>query len=481
VIAERVPFVIVGAGIAGLSAAIEAARVGVSVTVVDEADAPGGQIYRQLPSAFRVADERPLGKDFRHGRELLAQLEGLPIRFVGGATVWGCFEERVLEVATDDRAWRLAAEVIVVASGAYDRPVPVPGWTLPGVLTVGGAQTLLKSQRVLPGRRMLLAGTGPLLLVVASQMAKHGVDVVAVADPVPTRDVLRRAGALLRGWRISRDGIGYRWTLVRAGVPWISPAILTRIEGDGIVESATVARVDQDWRPIPGTERTFQVDTVCMGYGLIPSIELLRLMNCAIRYDPLADAWVPERDDEFQTSVARVFAVGDGAGVAGAVVAADEGRVAGLAAARLLGQLTADGGRDRMRAPRQRLAQLASFRTAIDETYRLKPGLYELADQGTIVCRCEEVRVRDLTAAFDDGASTMSVLKAWTRSGMGACQARMCGIATAHSLARRVGQAVESVGAYSPRPPVKPVSIEALIDELRETDAGSIGGQGAGT
>jgi thioredoxin reductase/bacterioferritin-associated ferredoxin len=460
---ERAPLVIVGAGVAGLSAAIEAARAGVPVVVIDEAEQPGGQIYRQLPQGFRPTDRASLGRDFRRGQELIAALDGLPIRFVGGTLAWGSFDGRVLELADRSRVWRLAADVLIVAAGAYDRAVPIAGWTLPGVLTVGGAQTILKTQRMRPGRRLLLAGTGPLLLVVASQMAKAGVEVVAVVDPVRPRALVRHAAALVRGWRLLKDGLGYRLTLARARVPWIAPAVLTRIDGDQAVERATIARVDADWRPIAGSEQTFDVDTVCVGYGLVPSTELLRALGCALRYDTLGDVWIPERSDEFETSLPHVYAVGDGAGVAGALVAADEGRIAGLAAARELGRLTVDAARDRMRASRRRLAGLIPFRAAMDAAYRIRPALYELADPQTVVCRCEEVRADAINRAIDAGARTMGEVKAWTRAGMGNCQARMCGLATVHLLARRSGQDIAPLGFYSSRPPIKPIDVATLI------------------
>lgn len=462
---ERTELVVVGAGPAGLCAAIEAARAGVHVVLVDENPRPGGQIFRQLPGPFRATNAARVGAEFRRGQALLSELEGLPIRVLSNAIAWGSFDDRVLEVSHDGRPLQLAADVIILATGAYDRPVPIPGWTLPGVLTVGGAQTILKSQRILPGRRILMAGTGPLQLVVASQLARAGADLVAVADPVPTRYVLPHARALLRAWSITRDGLRYRWSLLRAGVPWLTPYALVRIEGRDEVERATIARVDNEWRPVPGTERTFEVDTVCVGYGLVPSIELARLLGCRQLFDPLAAVWVPERTSEFETSVANVYAVGDGAGVAGAVVAAEEGRIAGLSAAERLGRITPADARGRAVPARARLRALQSFRTAMDSVYCLKSGLHELADDETIVCRCEERTASELRSAVREGARTLDHLKAWTRGGMGPCGGRLCGLPTAHLLAGELGVDVAAVGCYRLRPPIKPVLVGALVGE----------------
>ena len=184
---KKAPIVIIGSGPAGLSAAIAAARVGAEVLVIDENSQPGGQIYRQLPRPFRVSEYSLLGSDYVEGRSLLERTASISdnITIWNDAAVWSVFEPRLLAVARNNEITLVDAKAIVVATGAYDRPVPVPGWTLPGVMTAGGAQVLLKSQRVRPGSRALLAGTGPLQLVVANQMLDVGIEVVAVAESAP--------------------------------------------------------------------------------------------------------------------------------------------------------------------------------------------------------------------------------------------------------------------------------------------------------
>ena len=466
---ERAQLIVVGAGPAGLRAAIEAARAGVDVAVVDEHPEPGGQIFHQPAKEF-VLDKKRLGKESHRGQSLLSELSGLRIRFFLESVVWGAFEDRTLEVAGEDGVFRLKGDAIVLATGAYDRPVPLPGWTLPGVITVGGAQTLLKTQRLIAGRRILLAGTGPLLLVVASQLAKSGADIVAVADPISTRALFRHAVSLLRAWPITGDGIGYRWNLVRRRVPWLAPSVLTRIEGKDEVTSATIAAADTNWRPIAGTERSFAVDTVCVGYGLLPSVEIPRLCGCAFRYDEDADAWLVNRDEWFETSVDGIYVVGDGAGIAGAAVAAEEGTIAGLAVAHRLHRLSDSSFEARLGAPRRRLGRLAAFRRAMDTVYRLRPGLYELADQNTIVCRCEEVRLCDLQAAMDDDAETIGEVKAWTRAGMGSCQGRMCSFPIIHAVAQRKRKHPRDIGLQTALVPAKPISVRALTEEATEVN-----------
>ena len=392
--------------------------------------------------------------------------------------MWGQFETGTLEVTDARSTSRIHADIIIIATGAYDRPVPLPGWTLPGVLTVGGAQTLLKAQRIIPGRRILLVGTGPLLLVVASQLAKAGAHIAAIVDTVPATALLPHLVSLCRAWPLFKDGIGYRATLARAGVRWLSPYVLTRIDGSRQVEGAIIARADEEWRPIPGTERTFEVDTVCVGYGLVPSVELLRLAGCQLRYDEPGDVWIPERRPDGETSVPGVFAVGDGAGVAGVRAALEEGRIAGVSAAHRLGKLSAGDADRRMEGPRIALARLRSFRAVMDAVYRPRRGLRELATPDTVVCRCEEVTRGEIESAIADGAGSPAQVKAWTRAGMGACQARMCALPTMQLVASRLGRAVAEVGTYTSRPPLKPVAVSSLVREMEGIDAGAIAGQG---
>ena len=457
---ESFDLVVVGAGPAGMSAAIETARTGASVALVDENPAPGGNIYRRPPREFVTPP--PAAGD--RGSALRRDLDSLPVHRFPETTVWGAFRPHVLEAVRGEEAFALEGRAVIVATGAYDRPFPVPGWTLPGVLTVGGAQTLLKGQRLLPGRRFLFAGTGPLLLVVASQYAEAGAEIVAVADASRTLSLAGQIPRLLSAPTLLRDGLRYRFSLLRRRIDWLSRSLLIRVEGRGQVESASIVAVDARGRPRTGSERRFEVDTVCVGYGLVPSVELLQILGCALRYDERAACWIPQRNDDFETTVPSVYAVGDGAGVAGAVVAADEGRVAGLAVAKALGRMGAAEAEARQRPLRRRLRRFARFRTAMESVYGLPPHIMDRVTAETVVCRCEEVRRSEIDEAIGDGARTTGQLKAWTRAGMGPCQGRMCSLPIAELLGCATDRCVAELGPPSVRPPIKPVPIAALAD-----------------
>jgi pyruvate/2-oxoglutarate dehydrogenase complex dihydrolipoamide dehydrogenase (E3) component len=239
-------------------------------------------------------------------------------------------------------------------------------------------------------------------------------------------------------------------------VPWLAGALLTSIGGDGRVERATVRRVDDQWRPY-GAERTFAVDAVCLGYGLIPSLELVHMCGCRVTFSAELRGWVPIRTRRMESSVPGIFIAGDCAGIAGALVAAEEGRIAGITAAEQLGHI-APADAARQRGPHdERRQQLERFRRAFDVAYALKPAIYDLGERDTIACRCEDVTFSELEAAVADGAEGMAQLRAYTRCGMGACQGRICHAPVREWLAARMGCPLEGVGSPPVGMPAKPV------------------------
>ena len=462
---RSVECMVIGGGPAGLAAARTAASHGVRVTLVDENVELGGQYYRQMPSSWRAPGPARLGRESAEGRRLIDEVRALGVELRLDTVAWGIFDGHTVALATRNEAERVYAQTLVLAPGAYDRPVPFPGWTLPGVVTAGGAQNLMKAYRVLPGRRVLIAGSGPLLLVVAHYLIGGGAQVVALCEASPMQQLWRYGLRMLPHLNFLQQGYRYWQELRAAGVPVLSGHIIRRALGTDEVTGAVVSQCDQDWRPSPGTERSFDVDAVVVGYGFVSSLELSRLAGGEHTYAGEQDAWVPMRTRDMESTVPGVFVVGDGAGVAGSAVALEEGRLAGLTVAHRLGRITGRAfERERARA-RGRLLHLAGFRRVMDSLYRVGPGLYTLADGETILCRCEETTVREALAAVSDGATHVNEVKAWTRTGMGRCQGRMCGPALAHLIAEATRRPVAEAGVFTPRPPAKPVSLGALTRE----------------
>ena len=459
---ERHEVVVVGAGPAGIRAAVEARAAGAEVLVLDEEPRPGGQIYRQLPPELHPAPRDPLGSSRRKSRPLFADLERAGATVSSGTEVWGVVPGRMLLLNRGGRAAVIEAGALVLAAGAYDRPAAMPGWTLPGVVTAGGVTALVKAQRVLPGRRVLLAGTGPLLLAAATALVYGGARVIGIAEAAPRWALL----GLLRRPGIVSQTLEVMCALWRTPV-WTRTG-LVRIEGTDSVERAVLARLDRDWRPVAGTERTVEVDTVVLGYGLVPSPELADLAGCALVHDVSRGGWVPAADPErlMATSAPGVFVAGDGAGIDGADVAEQEGRLAGLGAALHVGRLDPAVARARAAPALRALRRFARFRQTLGRVLAPRAGLYSLVTDDTIVCRCEEVSGAEVRVGIEEGARRVAEVRAVTRAGMGLCQGRFCVPTVAGLLGRWAGMSQEAAGRLPPRLPARPVPVTVLADPV---------------
>ncbi len=452
-----------------MAAAIEAARAGLPVHVYDENASPGGQIYRQSLAPMQSMDGPAAGREAARGKRLREELRaaGPHVVLHQGAVVWGAYEERTLMVWENERSERVTPEALILATGAYDRPVPIPGWTLPGVYTAGGTQVLVKTQGVLPGQRVLIAGTGPLLPVVAGLLAQAGAEVVAVLEAASLRGAWRALPRLWGQWALLGDAWHYWRGLRAARIPHLRSRTVARILGTEAVQAVVTVALDHGWRPLPGTEQTIDVDVVCLGFGFVPSTQLSQLCGCEHRYASELGGWIPVISAEMETTRPRVFAAGDATGIAGAMVAVREGRIAGIAAAARLGALPPAEAAARMRPHQRALARLRRLREVLDDLTRVRDGLTDLITPDTVICRCEEITAAEIHAALDEGTLDLAQLKRMTRAGMGYCQGRMCAPALGALLARRTGVGVNAIPPLSIRPPVKPVPIEvmATLDE----------------
>ena len=464
----------IGGGPAGLAAAAMAAGHGLQTVLVDERPTLGGQIYRQPGPGFVVNNAGKLGHDLARGLDLVRSAGEAGAELSTGTTVVSLRGTSVAMFGQGPgaTATTVQARRVLVAPGAYDRPVAFPGWTLPGVVTAGGAQALVKASRVVPGDRVAFAGSGPLALAFPAQLRHYGVNVVLAleAGPAPTpRSVLGLLSAAPGNFSLLRDGAAYRAQLLRSGVPLRYGRVVVRADGEDRVEEMAHAAVDGDWRVVPGTEERTAVDTICIGYGFATSTELLRLAGCRFGYDEDLGGAVVEVDEWQRTSVPGVLAAGDGTGVRGGPVAIDQGRLAALGAAADLGALSPGQAATLARPLRRRLAAKERFRLALRPLYAVGPGVYELATAGTVVCRCEEVtlaRLEEAAAATADA----NVAKSYTRAGMGLCQGRNCHRQVAAVLARHSGLPIPEVAAMTARPPARPVPIRVLVDDTVPDD-----------
>ncbi|HLQ37416.1 MAG TPA: FAD-dependent oxidoreductase [Planctomycetota bacterium] len=445
---------IVGAGPGGMAVARALSAAGVAVTVLDEGARLGGQIFRQLPAGFAAHGRSLEPPSHQRGHELLAALDELPVQVVHGATVWNASPGR-LWFEQDGQSWLLRCQRIVLAPGAYDRCIPFPGWTLPGVITAGAAQVMVRGFGLQPGRRALVAGSGPLLLPTVTALLSAGVEVVAALEACSRSSLLRALPSVFGSGARLREAWFYARALWRRGVRLRPGWTVFAALGDQRVQRAVIGRVDRHGRPLRSTARTIDVDVVCAGFGLVPSIELAQLLGCEVEWNAVRGGWCVRVDDRGQTSVPGVLAVGEIAGIGGAEVAIAEGE---LAAAQILEQVF------QRPLPARTLRRRRSERRAADAllaAFPQLPGLFELADQETVVCRCEDVRLGPLRAAAALFGNDARGLKMGTRAGMGPCQARICG-PSLQCLARP--GAPLQMDCPVVQVPVKPVSVQTMID-----------------
>jgi len=468
---REIELAIIGAGPAGICAAIEAAKSNVPVTVIDENLRPGGQIYRRLTDAFAVTDENKLGKDYVQGTKLITELEhySSKIELIENAPVWGIFTDKEIAFLHEDKSEGLKARKLILAEGAYDRPMPFPGWTLPGVFAAGGTLRMVKIERVLPGERLLLAGTGPLQLVLATQLMQAGAEVISVLDAASSTGVWKYLPRFWGQWELLKDGVHYLWELRRGKIPYLMSHAIVEARGEQEVKEAVYARVDKDGKPIPGTEKTVEVDAICIGYGLIPSTRLSRLCGCEHKYEPCLGAWVPCYNENMETSLPGVFVAGDGAGIAGALVAVEEGRLAAIEACQQLGYITQEEAQHRSLPIFRKLKGLRRFESALNEIFSIRRGLFTRITDDTIVCRCEEITAGEIRRTIADvianGTIDICEIKRLTRAGMGNCQGRMCESTIAEMISIETKRPVVEMGWLTPRPPVKPLPLGILAAE----------------
>ena len=459
---ELAPSVLVlGGGPAGLSAAAVIAEAGVDVVLLDERSKLGGQFYKQ-PGPGREIDEGGLDGQYRAGRELAGRAADAGVAVISGATVWGALRPELLLARGGECSWILRPRRLVLATGAHERAVPIPGWTLPGVMTTGAAQTLLRSSQVAPGERVLLSGNGPLNLQVAAELVRAGAAVAALVEQADLRwwtNPAAGAGLFLSAPGLAARGFSYRAALARARTPVLDRSSVVEIRGSEKVESAVVAPLDPAGGRLPGPEREIEADAVCLGYGFVPANEIPRALGCRHHIDPESGSLVVARTRTGRTSIPSVWVVGDAGGVEGAYAAR---ALASMAAAEVLADLGAAPADRRpslvRRAERSRRRHLR-FQRALRRLYRARPLTTQLADSGTVVCRCESVSLGEIRRAVSDGAASAGAVKRLTRAGMGKCQGRYCSPSVLALAARAVGAPPDELSGFAPQIPARPVEI----------------------
>jgi thioredoxin reductase len=455
---ETVDVVVIGAGAAGMSGAVELARMGLQVVLLDEQGSPGGQIYRGITLA-PLSRRDMLGPDYAHGNQLAQALASSSVRYEKGAAVWQVTRDHQVSYLREGRLHTLQAKAVLLATGAMERPFPIAGWTLPGVMSAGAAQILLKSSGLAPNEPVVLAGCGPLLYLLGWQYLRAGVPIKALVDTTRPEDywrARRHLFAALRAWPYLRKGLELMRSLRSAGIAHYTGAEHLAVEGE---EAATALT-------FTAAGKTQRVATRCvlLHQGVVPNIQFSQSLRARHEWDLDQLCFSPVVDPWGELDVPGVYVAGDGAGIGGALAAAVQGQLAALGIGSRLGSIS-NAQRDHQAEPlRAKLQSNLRIRPFLDALYQPKEENRIPADD-VMVCRCEEVTAGDLRGFVALGCAGPNQAKSFGRCGMGPCQGRMCGLTVTEVIAKARGVSASEVGYYRIRPPIKPITLGELAGE----------------
>ncbi len=448
--------VIVGAGPGGLAAASAAKSAGMSVLVLNEQEHIGGQIYHSLENV-RGENKPILGEDYLYGKSLLTEFRNCGADYIPGAAVLDVSSNKSVCYIKGDKTYLVKAEHIIISTGAMERPVPVPGWTTPGVMGAASVDVLFKQANVIPSGKVVFAGSGPLLLVVACHLIDNGVKISAILDSSSYLNYAKSMPYLFGALKKTNyliKGMQMLWKIRRAGVSFLRGAKDIEAVGDDRITSVRYTR--------NGKTNEIETDLLLLHEGIVPNTQLSRAIGCDHEWYDLHRYWKPVVDEWGRSSVETVSLVGDCSGIYGAKVAEYSGSIAGFDAAFLTGYLSEEE-RDKAASPfniaRRKEMVIRPF---LDSVYRPNKEMIVPRSPETVVCRCEEVTLHDIIGAMEKGYTLPVTVKNETRSGMGRCQGRMCGLTISEILADNLGVSPEKIGYYTIRPMIKPVTVAQL-------------------
>ncbi len=446
---------IIGAGPAGMEAAIALSKGGANVAVLDRGPQGGGQIYRAA-AASPLPDAGVLGSDYTSGAELISAFESAEVTHFAGADAWHLGDDGHILFSHLGNTHELRCREMLLCPGAMERPMPIPGWTLPGVMTAGAAQVMLKSDAT-AAEGAIFAGSGPLLYLIVAQYLRLGVPVAALVDTTPRQNYLEAAPLLPRALRQAgqlKKGLALLLEIRAAGIPQYRFAQGLEVLGTDKAEGLRFTA--------GGNTHEITAETIFLHQGVQPNLNMTRAMDLAHIWNPQQLCWRVEANAFGQTSVPHISAAGDGAGIIGADGARIAGQLAALNILHRLGRLT-EAERNRQAAPGlARRAAMAPFRAFIDRLYRPADALRLPQNPDTLVCRCEEQTLADLREGFDQGARDPNALKSLTRCGMGPCQGRQCGHMVTGLLSQWCAEPPEAVGYYRLRSPQRLLTLDEL-------------------
>ncbi|MCA1786577.1 MAG: FAD-dependent oxidoreductase [Desulfobacteraceae bacterium] len=455
---------VIGAGIGGLSAAHTLAGKGLDIVLIDENPHVGGQFLRQpaRPDQDDICGIFPgSGVDILHPAQVLGIFPDRRIWIMAGP-------ETGAAAGPETRLMELQANILVFATGAREQYLPFTGWTLPGVMSLGAAQILMKSHGVLPGSCTAIAGTSPLMMALAHDLLKNRGQVAVLADGHSLLWKLRHLPFFARHGSRLVQGARYAARILRHRVRVLHSHSIQEAQGQERVSGVVFARTGPDGRFLPGTDRFHPVDSLAVGHGFVPNIELPVQAGCRVTYDPDLGGWAAAVTVNMETSVKGIYAVGETTGIGGAEQSRVQGQIAGMAILEQLGRIHRRQPRwDRFMKTRHQLYVRAdecrSYGALLNRICRVPAAAYGRIPDDTVICRCENITMLTIKQAVQNGFSSWSSLKKATRCGMGRCQARICGPIIEKILQALTGTEPKTTGPPVSRAPVKNLPVQLLM------------------
>jgi NADPH-dependent 2,4-dienoyl-CoA reductase/sulfur reductase-like enzyme/bacterioferritin-associated ferredoxin len=461
---ETPDILVIGGGVGGMSAARIAAESGLDVILIDDRVSLGGQFSKQPTPVHASTLFSKIDPQIKLGKKLIKQLESTDVKVLKGVQIWAGYAERNVLAIIEGRNILFSPRRLIIATGAYERPIPVEGWTLPGVMTTGAVQTLLRTYNVIAGKEIFIAGNGPFNIQVALELARAGASIVGISES-SNKPGFKSLASIIEMFRSSPklvfQGMQYIKDINKNKIPMYYNYNLSSVKKDGDRLKTTISTTSSINR-LGQKDISFKSDIVCMGYGFLPSNILLRNLGCNHVYDTLRKQLVVERSNDFETNIAGVYAVGDCAGLGGAYAARDEGIIAGVHSVLSLGINITKKQENERSISRNELKKHRKFQSAFWKLYSIKIPNYLDIQQETYICRCELVTMGQIRKEIKLGCITIGEIKQRTRAGMGRCQGRYCASFLTEILKSETNAPIDEENFFAPRFPINPIKIHEI-------------------
>ena len=451
--------IVIGAGPSGVSSAINCAKKGLKVLIVDSNSSTGGQIYRAPPETYKSNSQKKLEEN-EIQKKLSIEVKKFKIETAYDHTVWQVSPGFKVNAFNDTSTIQWQTKSLIIATGTYEKIIPFEGWTIPGVIGLAACTVMLKAHHFIPSKKIILAGNGPLLMLVAYYIIQFGGKVDAIVDTSSKLDWISSTLSLITNPKNFKDGIKWIFKIFLNRVPIYSKSSIEKaIEVDDGIK-VTIKNLKT------GKKKNIVSETIAVGHGLIPSTDITRLLRAKHIYNEQKGGWIAKVDRFLRSSVKGVYLAGDGAGVSGALAASDKGLLASSALLYDEKIISEKEFNQYTHKIQKKLDKYEIFAKAISKLNSIPKKLIENIDNGTIICRCEDVTKNEILKAVDQGAKDINQIKSWTRFGMGPCQGRTCQYAVAKIVAEYLNSEIKDLGYLTGRSPIRPVPLDRVLGDF---------------